>query len=112
MFSNFVRNYVTKKNMFTLTKRAIQQIERLSEHHQSKNLKLSVSGSTAFGYRYKIQPVKSNSNGLLDCIKHDNFNLYLCDATVMSVWDSNIDWYHRDTEEDSSELNGEGFVDC
>ena len=112
MFSNFVRNYATKKNMFTLTKRATQQIEKLAEHHQTKNLQIVVSGSTVFGYRYKINPITYDSNILLDCVKHDNFNLHLCDTTVMCVWDSNIDWYHRDSEEDSSELNGEGFIDC
>ena len=112
MLTKITRNYVTNNNIFTLTTRAKKQIERIAYHHQTKDLKITVSGSTVFGYRYKIKPITTDSKKYLDYIKQENFNLYLCETSVMNLWNSKIDWYHRDTEEDSSELNGEGFIDC
>ena len=79
------------KDIIKITAKAGKKLSQIASDTKSKNLIFFVRGGGCNGYKYSIEPIKEPSEHL-ECIQKEDFNLYICDHSLMHLWGTTIDW--------------------
>ena len=79
------------KDIIKITAKAGKKLSQIASDTKSKNLIFFVRGGGCNGFKYSIEPIKEPSE-YLECIQKEDFNLYICDDSLMHLWGTTIDW--------------------
>lgn len=80
------------KEILKLTKNATIKLASIAKQHNNKNLLFFVKGGGCNGFNYKLEPMQNEPSKILECVKREDFNLYICDHSIMHVFGTIIDW--------------------
>tara|TARA_Y100000992_G_scaffold299174_1_gene265534 strand:+ start:48 stop:395 length:348 start_codon:yes stop_codon:yes gene_type:complete len=80
------------KEIIKITKSACIKLGNIAKQQNNKNLFFSIRGGGCNGFKYSIEPMNFKPNTSIECIKREDFNLYICDYSIMHIWGTTIDW--------------------
>lgn len=80
------------KEIIKITKSACIKLGQIAKESNNKNLFFSIRGGGCNGFKYNLEPMVHKPAPYTECIQKENFNLYICDHSIMHVWGTTIDW--------------------
>ena len=83
---------MTKKNILTLTTKAYDKIKMLLEIKNKESILFYVKGGGCNGFNYQLEPTNNKPEKLDEVIKYKDFNIQVCNQSIMHILGTNIDW--------------------
>ena len=80
------------KEIIKITASASKKLSEIASIGNNKNLFFSLKGGGCNGYKYNIEPMKFKPSIYMEVVKHENYNLYICDMSIMHLFNTTIDW--------------------
>ena len=79
------------KNIINITKTACQRLSVISKQNNTNHILLYVKGGGCNGFNYKLEPLNEIPENV-EVIKRDNYNLYVCNNSLLYLMGTTIDW--------------------
>lgn len=80
------------KEIIKITANASKKLGEIASMSNSKNLFFSLKGGGCNGFKYNIEPMKHAPSVSMKVLKRKNYNLYVCDVSIMHIFNTTIDW--------------------
>ena len=92
---------MSKRNIITLTTKAYDKIKMLLEKENKESILFYVKGGGCNGFNYQLEPTNSKPNKLDEVVKYKDFNIQVCNQSIVHILGTNIDW--------KEDIMGQGF---
>jgi len=90
------------KNIITISKIACNKIKQILNNENKKNIIFYVKGGGCNGFNYQLEPTNDKPEKLDEIIKYDNFNVIICNKSIMYLMGTNVGW--------EKTIMSEGFI--
>jgi iron-sulfur cluster insertion protein len=78
--------------MIKITNSASKILNKIAQEHNVKSLLFYVKGGGCSGFNYKIEPFHGTPNRFDEIIKCGNFDIIICNKSLLHVVGTTIDW--------------------
>ena len=80
------------KEIIKITQSAYKKLALIAKENNNKNILFSVRGGGCNGYNYMLEPMDFKPDKHIEKVVRDDFTLFICDHSIMHVWDTTRDW--------------------
>ena len=80
------------KEIIKITQNAYKKLALIAKENNNKNILFFVKGGGCNGFNYMLEPIDFKPNKHIEKVVRDDFTLFICDHSIMHVWDTTIDW--------------------
>ena len=79
------------KEIIKITASASKKLSEIASMGNNK-IFFSLKGGGCNGFKYNIEHMKFKPSIYMEVVKHENYNLYICDMSIMHIFNTTIDW--------------------
>ena len=90
------------KNIITITRTAYGKIKQILNEENKKNINFYVKGGGCNGFNYQLEPTNDKPDKLDEILTYDDFNVIICNKSIMHLMGTNIGW--------EKTIMSEGFI--
>ncbi len=99
---NFSKRLFSNKSYpITITNNAWTKLEQIFNANKNKGFMFSAEGGGCNGFNYKLKPTDEIPDKLDEIVKVEDFEIHVCNSSVMHLLGTNIDW--------KEDIMGQGF---
>lgn len=81
-----------KKNILEITSAACRKLYDISKQNNTQNILFYVKGGGCNGFNYVFEPMYEKPHKFDEIIKRKDYNLVICNKSVMHVMGTKIHW--------------------
>ena len=81
-----------KKAILQITKSACNQLSKIAKETNNRHIRFYVKGGGCNGFNYRLEPTNEKPDKADELIQKDNYILSVCNASLMHVLGTKIDW--------------------
>ena len=81
-----------KKEIITISKNASKRIYEILKKNNKRNVEFYLKGGGCNGFNYYLTPTDELCKKNYEIVKMDNFNVYVCNSSLLHLLGTHIDW--------------------